>query len=47
MITLDELAFKYGADKRSQQHNYTAIYDPLFTSFRLDTFNFLEIGIYS
>lgn len=46
MSTLQDCAFKNGTDKRESGHNYVAIYDPLFTPFRQDTFNFLEIGIY-
>lgn len=46
MSGLDAVALTRGTDKASDGHNYTAIYDPLFTPFRQDTFNFLEIGIY-
>jgi hypothetical protein len=46
MITLDEIAILYGTDKKSSKHNYTSVYDSLFTPFRQDTFNFLEIGLY-
>lgn len=46
MSGLDTIALRTQTDKNSKSHNYTAIYDPLFTPFRWDTFNFLEVGIY-
>ena len=46
MSDLDDIALRQGTDKNSDGHNYTAIYDHLFTPFRQDTFNFLEIGLY-
>ncbi len=46
MSGLDDLAKKRVTDKCSDGHNYVAIYEHLFTPFRQDTFNFLEIGIY-
>lgn len=46
MSTLNELAVRYKTDKRAGDHNYVAVYEPLFEEFRHDTFNFLEIGIY-
>ena len=46
MNTLQDYADKYGTDKNATGHNYVSVYDPLFTPFRQDTFNFLEIGVY-
>ncbi len=46
MSTLNDLAVEHGTDKQERKHNYVSIYDPLFTPFRQDTFDFLEIGIY-
>ncbi len=45
MSGLDDLALQHGTDKASYGHNYVAIYDPLFTPFRDEAINFLEIGI--
>ncbi len=45
MSGLNELALKYNTDKSSWGHNYTAVYDALFTPFRQEPIKFLEIGI--
>ena len=45
MKSLNDYAVKYGTDKKSDMHNYVAIYEPIFSPFRNDVFNFLEIGI--
>ena len=45
MKSLNDYAEKYGADKQKNKHNYVAVYEPIFSPFRNDVFNFLEIGI--
>ncbi|MCA1439327.1 class I SAM-dependent methyltransferase [Ensifer sp. IC4062] len=42
---LDEYALEYGTDKASNHHNYTAIYDRVFSPVREQTRGILEIGI--
>lgn len=44
-MTLDEYALKYGTDKASSHHNYTEIYERVFSSVRESTRGLLEIGI--
>ena len=44
-MSLNDLARKHKTDKREQDHNYVAVYEPLFEGYRQDTFNFLEIGV--
>ncbi len=46
MSGLSDLATEHGTDKQETEHNYAPIYDHLFTPFRQDTFNLLEIGLY-
>ena len=46
MNTLNDFAEEYNTDKQMNKHNYVAVYESLFSPFRQDTFNFLEIGIY-
>jgi hypothetical protein len=43
-MSLTEIGRKFGTDK--VDHNFTAFYDGLFQSFRGDTFNLLEIGVF-
>ncbi len=45
MSGLNDIALKHNTDKSSWGHNYTAVYDPLFTPFRQEPIKFLEIGI--
>ena len=42
---LDRLAVKYGTDKSSKGHNFTAIYEKYFSALRNEKINLLEIGI--
>ena len=44
-MTLDELAFEHGTDKRTGRHGYTPIYETLFQG--RDVRNLLEIGVYN
>ncbi len=44
-MTLDELAMKYGTDKSSKCHNYTAVYEQIFGGMRDEPLKILEIGI--
>lgn len=44
MSTLDELALKYGTDKSSASHNYTAVYEPLLEPLRDKPISVLELG---
>ena len=44
-MTLDELAIKYGTDKSSKCHNYTAVYEQMFSGIRDEPLKILEIGI--
>ena len=44
-MTLDELAIKYGTDKSSKCHNYTAVYENMFACMRDEPLKILEIGI--
>jgi hypothetical protein len=44
-VTLDEFAIEYGTDKASTHHNYTEIYERVFSSVRETTKGLLEIGI--
>ncbi len=46
MSEMNALALHHGTDKSSIGHNYVAIYEPLFTPFRYESINFLEIGIH-
>lgn len=43
---LDELAIQFNTDKGPQDHNYTKIYDRLFSSLKNDSISFLEIGFF-
>lgn len=43
-MLLDELAIKFGTDKSSQGHNYTAVYEPLFEPIRYQGLTLLELG---
>jgi len=45
-IYLDELATKYGTDKRILNHGYTRIYDKFFNPIRNDVKNIVEVGIF-
>jgi hypothetical protein len=45
MSGLNDLALKYKTDKSSWGHNYTAVYDHLFTPIRNKPIKFLEVGI--
>lgn len=46
MMILDELAAKYGTDKKiSGGHGYTKYYTQYFENIRLDKLNFLELGV--
>lgn len=48
MIATESLGLvfdKYGCDKGSRRHNYERLYEPLFSDFRLESVNLLEIGI--
>lgn len=44
-MPLDEYAIKYGADKASTHHNYTAIYERTFAPVKDTTRIVLEVGI--
>ncbi len=44
-MTLDELAIKYGTDKSSKCHNYTAVYENMFGAIREEPLKILEIGV--
>ncbi len=44
-MTLDELAIKYGTDKSSKCHNYTAVYEQMFAAMCDEPLKILEIGI--
>ncbi len=44
-MTLDELAIKYGTDKSSKCHNYTAVYENMFAGMREEPLKILEIGV--
>jgi len=46
MATLDELGLKHQTDKSSSEHNYTWIYDRLFTSIREEPVELLELGVW-
>ena len=43
---LCDILEKYGSDKQSDWHNYSALYDHLFKKFRYEKINLFEIGIY-
>lgn len=43
-LSLDELAIKFGTDKSSKFHNYTAIYENYFSSIKDKPLVFVEIG---
>jgi len=45
MLSLDDLALKYGSDKASIGHNYTPLYQDLFTPIKDTATNILEIGV--
>lgn len=45
MITLDELAQRYGTDKSSLHHNYVEVYDQYLAQRRQDPITVLELGI--
>lgn len=42
---LDTLAIKHNTDKSSLFHNYTKIYDLIFSDYKNDPINFMEIGV--
>lgn len=44
--TLDELALKHGADKSSEQHGFTAVYEQFLEPFRDHPITMLEIGVF-
>ncbi len=44
-MNLDELAIKYGTDKSSKCHNYTAVYENMFGAIREEPLRILEIGV--
>ncbi|MEX2739904.1 class I SAM-dependent methyltransferase [Rhizobium mongolense] len=44
-MTLDEYALEYGTDKASSHHNYTEIYERVFSPVRETTKGLIEIGI--
>ena len=43
-MNLTEIGIKYGTDK--VRHGYTEIYNKILDKYRLDNFNFLEIGVF-
>ncbi len=45
--TLDQLAIKWGTDKRMGIHGYTRWYDALWGAKRLEPLTFMEIGVQS
>jgi hypothetical protein len=45
MITLDEIALRYGTDKASNHHGYTLIYPQYFESLRDKPITLLEVGV--
>lgn len=46
MVYLDDLAIKYGTDKKiSEGHGYTKYYAEYFDNIRLNKLNFLELGV--
>lgn len=46
MLTLDELALKFGTDKGSTGHNYCPIYERLFEAQRHEPVKLLELGVW-
>jgi hypothetical protein len=44
--TLDELALKHGADKSSEQHAFTAVYERFLEPLRELPITMLEIGVF-
>ena len=46
MRTLDEIACRHGADKSSEQHGFTAVYERLFEPRRDEDLTLLEIGVF-
>lgn len=42
---LDVLAWKHGTDKSSRWHNYTRLYEPLFTRLRGSAITLVELGV--
>jgi hypothetical protein len=44
--TLDELALKHGADKSSEQHGFTAVYERFLEPLRELPITMLEIGVF-
>jgi hypothetical protein len=46
-VTLEELAFKYGTDKRGSQNDYVRAYEELFVQYRNAPMKLLEIGVYN
>ena len=44
--TLDEIACRHGADKSSEQHGFTAVYERLFEPRRDEALTLLEIGVF-
>jgi len=45
ILTLDELATKYGTDKGPNDHIYTPRYSLYLEQYRDTEFNLLEIGV--
>ena len=46
-MSLEELAFKYGTDKRGSRHGYVKTYEELFGNWRDIPMKLLEIGVYN
>lgn len=46
MLSLDQIASKYGTDKASYHHHYTKTYEKYFEQIRMKPLRILEIGIY-
>lgn len=44
---LEELAFKYGTDKRGSRHGYVKTYEELFSPWQSIPIKLLEIGVYN
>jgi hypothetical protein len=46
MESLDEIALRYGTDKASNGHGFTAVYETLFAPVRHEPLRLLEIGVW-
>ena len=47
MASLEEIAFKYGTDKRRSRHDYVRTYEELFRHWQNVPMKMLEIGVYN